>query len=293
MGSTEGLLIVANKWNLIVDVALCNGCRNCQLSAMDEYLENSEKGYFAPADREAGPLLKVETVERKAGFATDVSYVPVMCNHCDDAPCAKVALDGAVRKRADGIVVIDPVKARGQRQIVDACPYGVAVWNEKEDLPQIWVFDAHLLDRGWTQPRCVQACPTGALRSIKTSDAAMAAIVQKEGLLPPDSIHATKPRVWYKTSGRMGTHFVAGHVEQIVNGQRECVVGLNVSLRQGETVVAESQTDEFGDFKLNGINARGEPCRVTVGQTRFDVGCEENTCLPDLVLQADLTVVDG
>jgi nitrate reductase beta subunit len=32
------------------------------------------------------------------------------------------ARDGAVRKREDGIVIIDPEKSKGQKQIVDSCP---------------------------------------------------------------------------------------------------------------------------------------------------------------------------
>ncbi len=41
-----------------------------------------------------------------------------MCNHCDDAPCHKAAQGGAVRKRPDGIVIIDPEKAKGQKKIM-------------------------------------------------------------------------------------------------------------------------------------------------------------------------------
>jgi Fe-S-cluster-containing dehydrogenase component len=71
----------------------------------------------------------------------------------------KAATDGAVRKRPDGIVIIDPVKSKGQKQIVDACPYGAVTWNEEKQIPQAWPFDAHLLDHGWTRTRAEQACP--------------------------------------------------------------------------------------------------------------------------------------
>ena len=61
--------------------------------------------------------------------------MPVMCNHCDDAPCMKAAKNGAVRKRADGIVIIDPEKAKGQKKIMQACPYGAIFWNEEKQHP--------------------------------------------------------------------------------------------------------------------------------------------------------------
>jgi Fe-S-cluster-containing dehydrogenase component len=66
-------------------------------------------------------------------------------------------------KRADGIVLIDPEKSVGQRSLVAACPYGAIWWNAEKNLPQKCTLCAHLLDTGWKAPRCVQACPTGAL----------------------------------------------------------------------------------------------------------------------------------
>jgi Fe-S-cluster-containing dehydrogenase component len=99
--------------------------------------------------------------------------MPVMCNHCDDAPCMKAAKDGAVRKRDDGIVIIDPVKAKGQKQIVDACPYGAISWNEELQLPQHWIFDAHLLDAGWTKTRAEQAARPASIVTMKVEDAEM------------------------------------------------------------------------------------------------------------------------
>lgn len=85
------------------------------------------------------------------------------CMHCEDPLCVKAAKNKAVYKRPDGIVIIDPEKAKGQKQIVSACPYSAIWWNEETQTPQKCTFCAHLLDQGWKVPRCVQACPTGAL----------------------------------------------------------------------------------------------------------------------------------
>ncbi len=65
----------------------------------------------------------------------DIAYVPTMCNHCDDAPCVAKG-GGAVTKRDDGIVLIDPEKAKGRKDLVDACPYGHIWWNEEHQVPQ-------------------------------------------------------------------------------------------------------------------------------------------------------------
>ena len=71
----------------------------------------------------------------------------------------------AVKKRDDGIMLIDPIRAKGRKDLVEACPYGHIWWNEELQLPQIWPFDAHLLDAGWDKTRGHQACPTGAMRA--------------------------------------------------------------------------------------------------------------------------------
>src|SRR2546430_17262409 len=94
----------------------------------------------------------------------------------------------AVKKREDGIVLIDPEKARGRKDLVEACPYGHIWWNEELQLPQIWPFDAHLLDQGWQQNRGKQSCPTGAVRAIKVQDERMGLILCEQDieLLKPE-----------------------------------------------------------------------------------------------------------
>ena len=90
-------------------------------------------------------MIRIERRTRGATPMVDAAYVPRLCNHCDDAPCIRAAGDDSIRKRDDGIVIIDPVKAKGRRDLVESCPYGAIIWNEREQLPQSWFFDAHLL----------------------------------------------------------------------------------------------------------------------------------------------------
>lgn len=44
----------------------------------------------------------------------DVSCFPTPCVHCDNAPCLEKAANHAVHKREDGMVIIDPEKAKRQ-----------------------------------------------------------------------------------------------------------------------------------------------------------------------------------
>ena len=50
---------------------------------------------------------------------------------------------------------------------------------------------AHLLDKGWTEPRCVDACPTGALKSVKEAEAKE--VIKEAEVLHPE--YEQKPRV--------------------------------------------------------------------------------------------------
>ena len=161
------------KWNLIVDVGRCHNSNNCFLSVADEYQRNEHPGYSAEMPLHGHRWIDVKKKERGQAPMVDVAYLPTMCMHCDDAPCIAAAEDDAIKKRDDGIVIIDPVKAKGQKHLVDSCPYGAIWWNAEKQLPQHWNFDAHLLDRGWAEPRCVQSCPTGALRSVMITDSEM------------------------------------------------------------------------------------------------------------------------
>lgn len=239
------------KWNMVVDVALCTNCNNCVVATQDEYMGNAFPGYSAPS----APGVKVMEIDRHvrgADAMVDVSYVPRMCQHCDDAPCVRQG-DEAVVKRADGIVIIDPAKARGRRDLVNACPHGAVVWNDVENVPQIWTFDAHLLDQGWSAPRCVQACPSGAMAVHKVTDADMAARVEKEGLTVWDPQAGTKPRVYYRHLDRVTTHFIGVQIHAGEGDGEINVSGAEVELTLDGRRVMAARSDAFGEVRFDGL----------------------------------------
>jgi Fe-S-cluster-containing dehydrogenase component len=189
-----------SQWNLIIDVARCSNCANCVLANKDEYVGNDFPGYSAPHTLHGPGTIAITRHVRGAGYMVDSTYVPRMCNHCDEAPCIKAAPAGAIKKRDDGIVIIDPVAARGLSDLPNACPYGAIVWNEELQLPQNWIFDAHLLDQGWKEPRCAHSCPTDAIKAVKLDAASMSrkAADEKLTVLSPET--GAKPRVYSEAS---------------------------------------------------------------------------------------------
>jgi Fe-S-cluster-containing hydrogenase component 2 len=194
----------------------------------------------------------------------DVAYVPTMCNHCDDAPCMKADKTGAIRKREDGIVLIDPEKAKGQKNLVDACPYGHIWWNEESQLPQKWTFDAHLIDQGWKQTRGHQVCPTGAMRSVKLDDAEMERLAREENLEVINPERGTRPRVYYKNLWRYAKCFIGGTVSAASGGNVDCVEGATVRLKKDDKVISETATDNYGDFRFDRLDEKSGPYSVEI-----------------------------
>jgi Fe-S-cluster-containing dehydrogenase component len=274
---------------MVIDVALCENCNNCFLATKDEHVGNEFPGYSAPQPLHGHRWIDIKRKVRGSGSMVDAAHVPTMCNHCDDAPCRKVGGD-AVTKRSDGIVLIDPKKAKGRKDLVASCPYGAIWWNEELQIPQHWTFDAHLLDQGWAMPRGAHACPTGAMRAVKASDAEMAQRA-KDGALEVMSPELnTKPRVWYKNLHRYSKCFIGGSVLAVIDGVKECVADAKVELRNGEDMLGTQPSDTFGDFKFDAIEPNSGRYVISIvhpqhgrAQLTVDVG-EESIYVGDIVL---------
>lgn len=262
------------QWHMIIDVEKCEDCNNCFLACKDEHVDNDWPGFSRPQPLHGQRWMDILRKERGKYPHIDVAYRPTPCMHCTEAPCVKTTIKadklGAVYKREDGIVIIDPKETKGMKALLAACPYNAIFWNEEEDLPQKCTFCAHLLDKGWQAPRCVQACPTGALRVVKTDKAEMARIVSEERLTILRSDLGTAPHVYYKNLHRFDTCFIAGSVAYEKDGLMECAAGARVHLEKDGHLVAAAKADTFGDFKLDGIreNSGTFQLEITFGSTR-------------------------
>ena len=238
----------------MIDVGKCNGCYNCFLACRDEYFGNDYPGYSAAQPLNGQFWMQLLEWERGVYPKPKLSYIPRPCMHCESAPCIDAAKDGAVYRRDDGVVIIDPEKAKGQPEIVNACPYRVIYWNEETQIPQKCTMCAHRLDEGEKMPRCVESCPTGALvfgdLDDPNSEIAKLAAAQETEVFHPE--YQTKPLVFYKGIPKK---FVAG---EVVFGDNpgECASGVKVQL-SGEGGKSETLTDIFGDFEFENLAKNG------------------------------------
>jgi Fe-S-cluster-containing dehydrogenase component len=193
--------------------------------------------------------LNIQRKERGQYPRVEANFLPMPCQHCQDAPCAKAAPD-AVTIREDGVVLIDPVKSKGNKALLDSCPYGAIWWNDEKEVPQKCTFCAHLLDEGvWKMPRCTHSCPTGASQYYELDESEFEKKIASEGLENYLPELGTKGHVYYKNLYKFTKHFIAGAVTQ--NG--EAAIGAKVSLKGAS--VPEQVTDFMGEFKFDRLES--------------------------------------
>lgn len=222
------------KKAFLVDVAYCNGCHNCQVACKDEHC-GADWSPYAKAQPETGQFwCKVEEQVHGSGQKVNITYLPVMGAQ-DEA--VRAFAPEACMDREDGLVVLDPAKCEGRRDIAEK--FEGVFWNEELNVCQGCTGCAHLLDDGWDEPRCVDACATGALRFVDEADIP----AEAERLAPASKVYYLNlPKRW-----------VAGEVYD--EPADEVAIGVCVNLRRDGEVVASTQTDEFGDFWFRQVEA--------------------------------------
>lgn len=209
-----GMLIEANR---------CIGCDICLKACKDEFVGNDYSPYSAPQPESSygygsdmtfglpnipskvkpwvshGHLwMDVHEDTRGKHPNVMVRYVPMPCMHCDDPPCVKSSINGAVYKRQDGIVIIDPDKSINQTHIVESCPYGRIYLNSSIMIPQKCTFCAHLVDKS-KLPRCVEACPLKVITfgDFDDSNSELSKKVAELKAKPLHQEYRTRPNVYY------------------------------------------------------------------------------------------------
>jgi tetrathionate reductase subunit B len=223
----------------LIDVSRCCGCYNCQIACKDEHCGNDWSPYAKPQPDTGQFWIKVSEEEKGTLPKVRVVYRPNLCMHCDTAPCLNSCpVEGAIYKREDGLVIIDPQKCSGCMNCIHTCPYNAIYYNSDLRLAQKCTGCAHLLDKGWKEPRCVDICPTGALKFVDQAE--IEKIKDKVEVIHPE--FGTGPRVYYLN---LPKKFVAGLVYDPLI--KKVVEGAECTLTNRVRTFAAT-TDGFGDF---------------------------------------------
>lgn len=240
----------------VIDLKKCVGCHDCQIGCKDEHCGNNWMPYAQPQPDTGQFWMKLNQYERGARPHIKVTYLPVLCQHCDNAPCmAACTTEGAIYKREDGLVLINPAKCNGCGDCVEACPYDAIFFNEELNIAQKCTGCAHLVDRKWPieVPRCVDNCHKDVFQFGEEAELDLTGTE----LLHPE--YGTKPRVYYKG---LPKRFVAGTVYDPV--EKEVIIGATCTLaNDGKQFTAK--TDNFGDFWLRDLPEADFTLTITAG----------------------------
>lgn len=222
----------------IVDVSLCSGCHNCQIACKDEHCGHAWLPYAEQQPMTGQFWCRVDQKDRGTVPKVRVSYVPKF--GAQDEGIRDYAPE-VLQEREDGLIVLDPAKCQGRKDIAEK--FDGVYWNEDLGICQGCTGCAHLIDDGWDMPHCVDVCATGALRFGDETDFADE-IARAEQLTPGS-------RVYYLN---LPKRFVAGEVYE--EAADEIIEGMRIQLLCNGEVVAETESDDFGDFWFDQMEAR-------------------------------------
>jgi len=155
---------------IFVRLDRCVGCRSCQLACAVEH--STSKTLFGAISEMPLPRYRLY-VEAAAG-----QKVPLLCRHCDPAPCLEACISGAIFRDERGAVLGRDDRCVGCWTCIMVCPYGV-VGRRKER--KVAVKCDRCPDRG--VPACVEACPTKALVYVEAEEFSKGIRLSTAGLI--------------------------------------------------------------------------------------------------------------
>lgn len=184
-------------YSMVVRQGLCIDCERC-LAACKKTNDVPDYGYRT----------RILTKIVSDAIGRQREFMPILCNHCNSAPCTRACPTKATYKdKKNGIVMMDVRKCIGCKMCILACPYEARYYNEERRAIDKcnFCYDTRL-SKGEKLTACANACPTGARMFGDISDPdnvvfKMVHQIEKQvWVLRPES--GTKPNVFYMKATR-------------------------------------------------------------------------------------------
>ena len=178
------------RYGIAIDTTKCVGCHSCRLACQNQngleytetfnWIKEQERGKYPSYDRE---------------------YVPLQCNHCENAPCQRVCPTGATYTTPEGVVLVNKKTCVGCKYCMEACPYKMRIILHHAGIVVKCRFCIELVREGGT-PACVSTCPTQVriFGDLDDPNSEISRFIAGNRAEPLRTDLGTLPKIYYKRS---------------------------------------------------------------------------------------------
>lgn len=111
---------MAKNYAMVIDLHKCVGCAACDIACKSENNVKYDIHWSNHIIETAGTFPNVR-----------YRYIPILCNHCEQAPCVEVCPTTSMYKDSDGMTLHDADLCIGCRACQLACPYNAIYFNDE------------------------------------------------------------------------------------------------------------------------------------------------------------------